>query len=190
MPPKSQITREMIVAAGLELVRGSGAEAVNVRRIAAQLNCSTQPIMYQFSTVEELKAEIYSEADKLHSEYIMTAEVATDDPMLAIGMRYIRFAAEEKHLFRFLFQSDKYANSGFEELVGSEELAPVFAVLQAEAEITEQQSSEVFASLFLTVHGIASLLANNSMQYDEGYFVSILTNVYMGVIGAMKGGEI
>ena len=190
MPPKSQITREMIVAAGLELVRSSGAEAVNVRRIAAELNCSTQPIMYQFSTVEELKAEIYSEADKLHSEYIMTAEVATDDPMLAIGMRYIRFAAEEKHLFRFLFQSDKYANSGFEELVGSEELAPVFEVLQAEAEITEQQSREVFAALFLTVHGIASLLANNSLQYDEGYFTNVLTNVFMGVIGAMKGGEI
>ena len=190
MPPKSQITRDMIVAAGLELVRSSGAEAVNVRRIAAELNCSTQPIMYQFSTVDELKAEIYSEADKLHSEYIMTADVATDDPMLAIGMRYIRFAAEEKHLFRFLFQTDKYANSGFEELVGIEELAPVFEVLQAEAEITEQQSREVFAALFLTVHGIASLLANNSMQYNEGYFVSILTNVYMGVIGAMKGGEI
>ena len=190
MPPKSQITNEMIVAAGVELVRSSGAEAVNVRRIAEELNCSTQPIMYRFSTVEELKAEIYAEADRLHSEYIMTAEVAADDPMLAIGLRYIRFAAEEKHLFRFLFQSDKYANSSFEELIGSDGLAPVFAVIQAEAEITEQQSREAFSALFLTVHGIASLLANNSLQYDEGYFTNVLTNVFMGVIGAMKGGEI
>ncbi len=190
MPPKSQITMEMIVEAGLKLVRSDGAEAMNVRRIAAELKCSTQPIMYQFKTVDELKAEIYAAADKLHSDYIMSGEGMKEDPLLAIGMQYIRFAAKERHLFRFLFQSDMYANSGFEDLISNEGLAPVFAVLQEEVGINEQQSKEVFSALFLTVHGIASLLANNSLKYDEGYFTNVLTNVFMGVIGAMKGGEI
>lgn len=188
MPPKTQITSEMIIEAGFQLIRSEGAEVLNVRRIAEKLNCSTQPVMYRFSTVEELREEIYSAADRYHSEYLMSAQVATDDPMLAIGLRYIRFAAEEKHLFRFLFQSDKYAGKDFGELVGADELAPVFEVLQQEAGITAEQSREAFASLFLTVHGIASLLANNSMEYDEGYFGNVLSNVFMGVIGMMKGG--
>ena len=106
MPPKAQITKEMIVEAGLELVRMCGAEALNVRRVAAELKCSTQPVMYHFSTVEELKDEIYSAADEFHTGYIMNVG-ENEDSMLAIGMRYIKFAAEEKHLFRFLFQSDK-----------------------------------------------------------------------------------
>lgn len=189
MPPKLQITKEMIVGAGLELVRSEGAQSLNVRSIASALGCSTQPIMYQFGTVEELRTEIFAAADSLHSEYLMTAQVGTDDPMLAIGMRYIRFAAEEKHLFRFLFQSDKYGSS-FDELISGGVPAPVFGLLQAEAEITEQQCKDAFAALFLTVHGIASLLANNSLQYDEVWFENVLTNVFMGVIGAMKGGEI
>ena len=190
MPPKSQITKEMIVEAGFQLIRREGAEALNVRRIAEELHCSTQPVMYRFSTVEELTEEIYLAADSYHSEYLMTAECAADDPMLAIGLRYIRFAAEERHLFRFLFQSDKYAGKDFAEIVGDEELAPVFEVLQREAEITAEQSSEAFASLFLAAHGIASLLANNSMEYDEGRFTGVLTNVFMGVIGMMKGGNV
>ncbi len=190
MPPKALITREKIVSAGLEFVRRNGAEALNVRKVASELKCSTQPIMYQFSTVEELKAAIYAEADKFHSEYIMAEDANTDDLMLAIGMRYIRFAAEERHLFRFLFQSDKYADKGFDELISDDELAPVFEILQAEAEITEKQSREAFATLFLTAHGIASLLANNSLEYNENEFAEILSNVFMGVIGAMKGGNV
>ena len=186
MPPKAQITKEMIVEAGLELVRMCGAEALNVRRVAAELKCSTQPVMYHFSTVEELKDEIYSAADEFHTGYIMNVG-ENEDSMLAIGMRYIKFAAEEKHLFRFLFQSDKYANRGFTELVEGEGLTPIFEILQQEAEITAEQSREAFAALFLTVHGIAGLLANNSMEYDEKYFEKILTDVFMGVIGMMKG---
>ena len=190
MPPKSQITKEMIVEAGFQLIRREGAEALNVRRIAEELHCSTQPVMYRFSTVEALTEEIYSAADSYHSEYLMTAECAADDPMLAIGLRYIRFAAEERHLFRFLFQSDKYAGKDFGELVNAEELSPVFEVLQREAEITAEQSRAAFETLFLAAHGIASLLANNSMEYDEGHFTGVLTNVFMGVIGMMKGGNV
>lgn len=190
MPPRSQITKEMIVEAGFQLIRREGAQALNVRSIAEELHCSTQPVMYRFSTVEELTEEIYAAADSYHSEYLMTAEIATDDPMLAIGLRYIRFAAEEKHLFRFLFQSDKYAGKDFGEIVGGEELSPVFELLQREAEITAEQSREAFASLFLAAHGIASLLANNSMEYSEEYSKGVLNNVFIGVIGMMKGGNV
>lgn len=190
MPPKAQITREMIIQAGFELIRTEGEAALNVRRIAKELNCSTQPIMYQFSSVEELKGEIYSAADEFHTGYIMDVDFSGGDPILAIGLRYIRFAAEEKYLFRFLFQSDKFGGSGFDELIGGEDLTPIFAVLQEEADITADQSKEAFASLFLTVHGIASMLANNSMEYDEKYFEGVLTNVFMGVIGMMKGGNV
>lgn len=190
MPPKVQITKEMIIEAGFKILREEGAEALNVRRIAAELKCSTQPVMYQFSNVEELKSEIYAAADKYHSGYIMDMDITKGDPMLSIGLRYIRFAAEERNLFRFLFQSEKFAGINFNDLIGNEGLAPIFSVIQEEAGITAEQSREAFASLFLAVHGIASLLANNSLKYDESYFEKILTNIFMGVIGMMKGGAI
>lgn len=186
MPPKAKITREMIIGSGMELVRRSGADAINVRSIAAELGCSTQPVMYSFPKMDELKGELYKAADEFHSEYIMNVDFENGDPMLSIGLNYIRFAYEEKNLFRFLFQSDKLGEGSMKSIMDSEDLLPVITVLQQEAELEETQAREVFTALFAAVHGFASLLANNSLEYDEVYFSRVLTEIFYGVIGVMK----
>lgn len=188
MPPKAKITKEMIISAGLEIIRRNGDSGLNVRTVAKELGCSTQPVMYLFPTVEELKNELYKKADEYHSEYIMNTD--HEDPLLGIGLRYIRFSWEEKNLFRFLFQSDKLSDNDFTQLLSSDELTPIFDILKKEAELTEEECSKAFAALFFTVHGIAGLLANNSMEYNEEFFAETLTNVFFGAIGAMKGGTI
>lgn len=187
MPPKPKIAKDMIVEAGFRLLREQGIDALNARSVAARLQCSTQPVMHHFATMEDLKKEVYQKADAFHSDYLMDIDFSSGDPMLSIGLRYIRFAAEEAHLFRFLFQSDQFANTGFLELMSSEDLAPILAILQAEAELTPQQSRDAFSTLFLTAHGLASLLANNTMPYDEASCTNILTTVFIGTITAMKG---
>ena len=105
MPPKARITKEMVIEAGLNIVRTEGEGALNVRRVAAELDCSTQPVMYHYKTVDALKADVYTAADTVHTERLMRGAETSDNPMLTIGLNYIGFAAEEKHLFRFLFQS-------------------------------------------------------------------------------------
>lgn len=188
MAPKAKITKEQIICAGLELVRKEGEEGMNVRAVAAVLGCSTQPIMSHYATVKELQSDIYDRADAFHSEYLM--EIPEDsDPMLSIGMNYIRFAVEEKHLFRFLFQSDKF-KTGVGELLASEALAPIIEPLAQGAQLSETQAREVFETLFICAHGIASLLANNSMEFDEKYCERVLTNAFMGAVGYMKGGNL
>ena len=186
MPPKAKITKEMVIEAGLNIVREDGQENLNVRSIAAKLGCSTQPVMYHYETVNDLKADIYAAADSFHTGFITSPEQGTDDPMLSIGLRYIRFADEEKNLFRFLFQSDKFRNTGFRELIGAEGNPAIKPLCEA-AKLTEAQAKEVFATLFICVHGIASLLANNSIDYDEEYFSGLLRNTLFGAVAVLKG---
>lgn len=50
---------------------------------------------------------------------------------LGIGMNYIRFAIEEPHLFRFLFQSDYFSGKTLLELIDAEELLPVLTAMQS-----------------------------------------------------------
>ena len=104
MPPKARVTESMIVDAAIEVVRRQGFENINARTVSGQLYCSTQPVMYHFSTIESLKKAVYRRADQLHSEYLMNIREGLD-PILGIGINYIRFAVEEPQLFRFLFQS-------------------------------------------------------------------------------------
>lgn len=188
MPPKARITKKKITEAGLNIVRTEGESALNVRRVAAELDCSTQPVMYCYDTVDKLKNELYAAADKMHTERLMRGIEDSDNPMLTIGLNYIGFAAEEKNLFRFLFQSDKFRNTSFGDMMNGEELGFILAPLQAAAGLDEAKAREVFGALFVCVHGIASLIANNSIEYDIESFTRLLTVTYMGAVGYIKRG--
>lgn len=189
MPPKARITKEMVIEAGLGIVRREGSENLNVRRIAAELGCSTQPVMYLYKTVDELRGDIYTAADELHTKYIMQPDADDEDLLLSIGLNYIRFAEKEKFLFRFLFQSDKFRNIGFGEMLDSAENDFLIQPLAEQTGLDREQAKKVFETLFVCVHGYASLLANNSMKYNEKHSAEMLKNIFMGTIGYMIKGE-
>lgn len=189
MPPKAKITKEMVINAGLKIVRTEGEENLNVRRVATELNCSTQPVMYHFKTVNDLKSAVYRLADELHTNFLMIPDENADNPLLSIGLRYIQFANEEKNLFCFLFQSDKFQNISFRELVYSDYSAPIIAPICENTGLSELQAKELFESLLICVHGAASLIANNSIDYDNNYFERLMKNTFTGMMCIIKGGK-
>ena len=185
MPPKLRITREMIIDAAFAIARAEGIDAVNARTIAQRLGCSTQPVLYQFAHVEDVRREVYRRADAMHTEALMRMAEG-EDPMLAIGLNYIRFAAQERMLFRLLFQSDGFGGQGIAALVDSPDLLPVTDVLRQEAGLTARQAKRVFMGLMMLVHGWASMLANNTMPLDEAEIIPTLEMAFTGMVGAVK----
>ena len=186
MPAKIKATKEMIIDAAFAVARETGAENINARTVSKRLNCSTQPVMYHFATIEELKRAVYEKADIYHSEYLMNIENPKKGAMLGIGMNYIRFAIEEPHLFRFLFQSDFFNGSTMLELIDAEELTPVLSAMRKSLEISMEQTKKVFLTVFLFAHGYASIIANNALEYDEELINSHLEQAYRGAILAAK----
>lgn len=189
MPPKPKITKEMIVDTAFCIVQKDGVDKVTARSISEQLNCSTQPVLYYFSTVEDIKKMVYKKADEYHTDYIMSMEKDYGNPMLTIGMNYINFAREERNLFRFLFQSNEFTGAGMLDLLESEELLPILTVLQNELDMSMEDAKEVFGTLFIFVHGYASLYANNTMIYDEVIVMKALEKIFYGAVCAVKGEE-
>lgn len=181
MPPKPKITKDMIITAAFEVACKIGAENINARTVSKKLNCSTQPVMYHFATIEELKRAAYAKADKYHTEYLMRITDTQKDVMLEIGLNYIRFSVEEPHLFRFLFQSGFAVENNLLEMINSEELVPVLLAMQEAMKISMQQTKDVFISLAMFVHGYASIIVNNSLDYDEKLITMHLKRLYKGV---------
>lgn len=186
MPAKVKATKEMIIDAAFEVARETGAENINARTVSERLDCSTQPVMYHFATIEALKRAAYEKADHYHSEYLMNIENSKNGAMLGIGMNYIRFAIEEPHLFRFLFQSDFFNGSTLLELIDAEELTPVLLAMQRALGVDIEQTKKIFLTVFLFAHGYASIIANNSLKYDEELIKSHLEQAYRGAILATK----
>lgn len=184
MPPKAKVTKDMVIDAAFEVARKAGVENINARTVAEELKCSTQPVMYHFATIEELKKSAYVKTDWYHTEYLMN--IKQDDIMLGIGLNYIRFAVEEPYLFRFLFQSGFAVENSLLEMVNSEKLMPIISTMQEAMGLNIEQTKEIFITLALFVHGYASIIVNNSLEYDEKIIATHLERVYAGAILAIQ----
>ena len=184
--PKAKITREMVVDAAFDVARAAGIENVNARTVSEKLGCSTQPVMYHYATIEELKKAVYAKADGFHSEYLMNLENPQDGVVLGIGLNYIRFAIREPQLFRLLFQSGFANENSILEMIDSEELRPVLSAMQQAMEMDMEQTKRVFLTVSLFAHGYASIIANNSLEFDEGTAALHLERAYcVAVLEAM-----
>ena len=186
MPPKAKITRDMIIDAAFEIARTEGAENINARTVAQKLGCSTQPVMYQFATIEDMKKAVYAKADQFHSDYLLNVDRPQSGIMLGIGLNYIRFAIEEPYLFRFLFQSGYAVENSLLEMIDSQELIPVLSAMQQAMEMSMEQTKEVFLTIAMFAHGYASIIANNSLEYDEKVVALHLKRAYRGAVLAVQ----
>lgn len=185
MPPKQKVTRDMIVDASLALIRGAGEEALNARNAARKLNCSTQPVLYHFASMEELKRAVYDRADRFHTEYLLRPG-GEGDPLLQIGVNYIRFAVEEPRLFRFLFQSGYARQTSLREMIDSPELTPVLSAMRQGLGMDPEKTKKVFLTAALFAHGYASLIANNNLHYDVETVAADLKRAFIGAVSAVS----
>ena len=185
MPPKTRVTEDIIINAAIEVTRQSGFENINARTVSEHLHCSTQPVMYHFSTIDNLKKAAYRQADHLHTQYMMNTPPG-QDPILGIGINYIRFAVEEPQLFRFLFQSGYAEENSLLEMVDSGELVPVLAVMQEGTGLSMKKTRDVFITVALFAHGYASMIANNHLEFDEKLIAEHLERAWNGAVLAAE----
>ena len=190
MPAKVKVSKEMIIDAAFEVAKEAGAENMNARTVSEKLGCSTQPILYQFERIEDVRIAAHKKGTEFHINYVTNLSGKYERPMLEVGMRYIQFAVEEKNLFRFLFHSNYYTNGYLSDWLTEEKLGSVFSILNIQANANTQQAFSIFSQIFLITHGIASLLANNTMVYDEAYCIKKLSNAYLGTMYLMKEGNL
>lgn len=181
MPPKTRIKEEIIVDAAVKVARQSGFENINARTVSEYLHCSTQPVIYHFSTIENLKIATYRRVGRLHSEYLMNT-MPEQDPILGIGLNYIRFAVDEPQLFRFMYQSGYAEENNLLEMIDSEELVPVLTAMQEASGLSLQKTREVFITIALFVHGYASIIANNHLEFDEKLIAEHLKKAWNGAV--------
>ena len=186
MPKSVKIEKEKIIQAAFEMVKAQGEGALNARLLAKCLGCSTQPIFSNFSTMEEIKKEVIIRAEKLYDEYTAAEMQRTDIPSYkSSGMAYIRFARQEKELFKLLFMRDRT-----KEIIPSIEiLKPIVDIIVKTTGLSEKQAYLLHLEMWIYVHGIATMVATAYLEWDENTVSGMLTDVYQGVKERFLKGE-
>ncbi len=186
MPPKVKITREEILDTALSLLRESGESAINARSLATAIGCSTQPIFSNFESMELLREGVIEHVYLRYLSFI-EKELATGKypPYKAYGMAYIRFAKEEKELFKLLFMRDR---TGEDFSLSPDFEASVRMIMEANR-ISRETATLMHMEMWTCVHGIATILATAFLSLDEELISRMMTDVYQGVRSRLIGEE-
>ena len=179
MAPKVRITKEEIVEGAIELVRQGGELALNARNLAAALNCSTQPIFSNFSSMEELRMVVITQIDQLCNQYIKReVESGVYPAYKASGMAYIRFAKEEGELFKLLYMRDRSQEAGSKEMELGDEME---SILQDSTGLSGAEAEFFHLEMWAFVHGIATMFATGFLNLDWDLVSKVLTDAYQGI---------
>ena len=182
MPSKIKYDRQAVVDAAFAMVRQEGLEALNARRIAAALGCSTQPLFRAFSSMEELRGEMIRMAQAAFDRYIRQSPALDPIPYKAAGLAYILFAKEEPQLFRLLFMCDRQGQPSAPDA----NEAYVLEMLMARYGLTRQQAADFHMQMFIFTHGMAVMIATHFVAYNQEDISRLLTQQFEALAGRCK----
>ena len=153
------VVRERIVLSARHLLETEGAAGVTMRRVAEAMDY-TAPVVYQhFANKDDLIGELVRQG---YSELVARLEAArgTTDPdtrLSAAAAEYLRFAAENEHLFEAM------NSTTLDPDVRRAAAGPTIGVLSklvddwAERHRVDLEAQEAYEIIWGTLYGIAAL---------------------------------
>ena len=100
-----------------------------------------------------------------------------DPQYKAFGMAYIRFAEEEKELFKLLFMRERQGK----DIVPTLDFDASVEIIMKANGVTGEKASLMHLEMWTCVHGIGTMLATSFLSLDRELISNMLTDVYQGI---------
>ena len=183
MPRSAFFSKEAIAAAGLEIIRKQGVEALSARALSKQLGCSLSPIFTVFKDMDEIQTAVRQAAAALFADYVK--DVFDYRPAFKeYGMRLIRFAKEEQNIFQLFFER---GNSLLDN-------APVAALnclgnIKDAYQLTDGQILILYQQLWAFTCGVAVLATQSPDEYPEERISEMISTQFISTLSFLKSGR-
>ncbi len=188
MPAKKLIEKQNIVCAALDILRENSMNAVNARNIAKRLGCSTQPIYFCFKSMDELKESVSDEIKARYNLYLQNEINSGKYPLhKAHGMGYIRFAKEEKEMFKYMFMRQRASDEMVDEAQDVTE--NIIQIISESTHLSREKAQLFHAQLWIHIHGIATMLATSYYDWSEKDVNDLVSDCYFALLTKYKAEE-
>ena len=178
MPPKVKTTREDIINTAIGLIRSKGQHSINARAIANALNCSTQPVFSNFATMDKLEEAVIVAAYDIYLGFIKAEVESGKYPQYkSFGMAYVRFACEEKELFKLLFMRDRTG----EDMSLSPDFEESVQLIMNANGVTAEKAKLIHLEMWTFVHGISVMIATSFLSFEWETISNMISDIYMGI---------
>ena len=178
MARKTQISKEIILQAALELLIEKGFPEVNIKTLSQKIGCSTQPIVWHFGNMDGLRVALGQYALTYANKKLCPTADDGDNAFGQVGRAYIRLAINEPNLFRFLYMSGKsqFSLQNFDGLLTDEGNAELIKTLSVKLQISEIRAGRYLLDTIIYTHGIAALVVAGVIQANENEIMDHVDN--------------
>ena len=175
MARTARITREAILEEALKMLIRDGYSSVNIKTLAKELNCSTQPIVWHFENMEDLRMAL--------SEYAMMyadkkAALSSEDKLENfefLGKAYVKMALKEPNLFKYLYLGENPMGKQYNlKDVGKSKHKEMIRMISEQTGLNNDQVIRFVRNTIIYSHGIATLLATGVLKGTEKEMMELI----------------
>lgn len=179
MPPLIKVQREDIINKAFDILKNEGPNFINARRIAKELNCSVQPIFFNFKNMEELKLATLKKAEVYFYDFVAKLFDDLIPKYKQVGLNYIRFAREEPLLFKILFLE----KNGLDTQLISSEVKSFEIIKSFLFDSTKLENIDDFHfQMWIFTHGIACLVSSHNYYLSDEDISNLLTKQFKALM--------
>lgn len=165
MGRKQQFNADNIVEAAFSIVRREGWGGLSARTISKELNSSTRPIYSYLDSMKTLEEEVVKKALDVFNEYLSIE--TTGDKWLDQAIGYVKFAVNEKMLFRCI-NDEKHVDLQRENTPELwESLRKDLTNYEPFKNLSEKQIDRIRVMRWFFIHGIATLINNGWFDLEK-----------------------
>lgn len=180
MARKKTIMKSSILDTAYEVVRTEGFDGFTARNIAKEMNCSTQPIYLEFKNMDDLKKELLVRI-KAHLTETIYVQERIEKPVLNDALNYLYFAKEESVFFKALYLENRLdAEQIF--AISHDVVLDSFENDEKTKELSKSEKEKFFSLFWASVHGLASLIAQELIPFNEEELKGYLKQSFKGCL--------
>lgn len=175
MGRKTQITRQMILDAALQMLIRDGYSSIHIKSLASQLGCSTQPIVWHFQNMEGFRKAFFEYCIDYAKSQFTVWNGSLDDLLTQTARGYITIACNMPNLFRYIFvdNKDECRNSDVVQKLQLDNTNRIITLLCQEKGLQVEQATAFLMNYEFYIHGIASYTASGFVNYPEEEIIAM-----------------
>lgn len=176
MARKTQITKEIILQAALHMLIRDGYTSINIKTLAKEIGCSTQPIVWHFENMEGLRTALEGYARDYANKKMHPDGENAVAAFEQVGRAFVEIAVREPNLFRFLNLNEKKGRSenSFGAIVTNENNEEIIKSIADYLGIAEDKGGRYLQNTMIYAHGIATLVATNVITATEEEMMAMI----------------
>lgn len=194
MPSSPKIPKELILEYALKMLIRNGYSALNIKTLAKEIGCSTQPISWHFGNMDGFRNELTKYALEYANKKMLSSASCGMQAFAGVGIAYVTLAFDEPNLFKYLYMSGDsgFQAGGFDILVDADTNAAMVEQIAGYLKKPKENVKNFFQNTMVYTHGLACFVASGIITSSKEEVIEMVNHAalaFLSQAGATMNAE-